>query len=131
MSAARGGQVLVSATTAEMLWSLTWVELVDLGRLDLRSVSEPIHAFGVSADGVSWLEREPSTVGNLPAPVNEWFGSVAEVHRRVARLPHRRLVTLTRAGGVGKTRYALEPATMAVDEFPDGVWMVGRCWRDR
>jgi predicted ATPase/class 3 adenylate cyclase len=128
MSAAPGGQILVSATTAEMLWSMTGIELRDLGRLDLRGVSDPIHAFGVSAEGVPWVEHEPRSVrppvGNLPAPANEWFGSVAELHRRVANLPQRRLVTLTGPGGVGKTRMALEAAAVAADEFRDGVWFV-------
>src|SRR5262245_17379074 len=86
MGAAHGGQILVSATTAEMLWSATGIELVDLGMLGLRGVSEPIHAFGVSADGVPWMERAPRTVrtsvGNLPAPVDDWFGSVADLRRR-------------------------------------------------
>jgi predicted ATPase/class 3 adenylate cyclase len=128
MSAAHGGQILVSSTTAGMLWSVTGIELVDIGRLELRGVSDPIHAFGVRAEGVPWLDREPRTartpVGNLPAPVNEWFGSVAELRRRVANLPHRRLVTLTGPGGVGKTRMALEAAALAADEFRDGVWLV-------
>jgi predicted ATPase/class 3 adenylate cyclase len=128
MSAAHGGQILVSATTAEMLWSMSGIELVDLGSLALRGISDPIHAFGVSAEGVPWVQREPRTVrtmgGNLPAPVNEWFGSVAELRRRVASLPRRRLVTLTGPGGVGKTRMALEAATVAADEFHDGVWLV-------
>jgi predicted ATPase/class 3 adenylate cyclase len=128
MGAAHAGQILVSATTVEMLWSMTGIELVDQGSLDLRGVGEPIRAFGVSADGVPWLDREPRTVGtlvgNLPAPANEWFGSVAELRRRVANLPHRRLVTLTGPGGVGKTRMALEAAALAADEYGDGVWMV-------
>jgi predicted ATPase/class 3 adenylate cyclase len=128
MGAAHGGQVLVSATTAEMLWSVTGVELVDLGVLELRGISDPIRAFGVSAPGVPWLPRAPRTVrtpvGNLPAPVDEWFGSLADLHRRVASLPQRRLVTLTGTGGVGKTRLALEAAAMAADEFRDGVWIV-------
>jgi predicted ATPase/class 3 adenylate cyclase len=128
MSAAHGGQILVSATTAEMLWSVTGIELRDLGSLELRGVSEPIHAFGVSAKDVPWVDREPTTVrtvvGNLPTPVNEWFGSVAELRRRFANLPHRRLVTLTGPGGVGKTRMALEAAAVAADEYGDGVWLV-------
>ena len=38
MSVAHGGQILVSATTADLLWSLTGVALVDLGRLELRGI---------------------------------------------------------------------------------------------
>jgi predicted ATPase len=34
-----------------------------------------------------------------------------------------RLVTLTGVGGVGKTRLALEVASLLADEFPDGVWV--------
>jgi hypothetical protein len=54
------------------------IELVDIGRLELRGVSDPIHAFGVNAEGVPWVDREPRTVRtlllNLPTPLNEWFG---------------------------------------------------------
>jgi predicted ATPase/class 3 adenylate cyclase len=128
MSAAHGGQILASATTAEMLWSMAGIELVDQGSLELRGISEPMHAFGVGAEGVPWIEREPRPVslprGNLPVPVDEWFGSVAELRRRVMNLPHRRLVTITGPGGVGKTRMALEGAALAADQFRDGVWMV-------
>jgi predicted ATPase/class 3 adenylate cyclase len=128
MTEAHGGQIVVSATTADMLWSVTGIELVDIGQLELRGVSDRIHAFAVIAEGVPWLERAPKAgrtlVGNLPFPVDEWFGSVAELRRRVADLPRRRLVTLTGTGGVGKTRMALEVATLAADEFRDGVWMV-------
>jgi class 3 adenylate cyclase len=60
MSAALGGQILASATTAEMLWSVMGIELVDLGTLELRGVSDRIHAFGGVGEGVPWLERARS-----------------------------------------------------------------------
>jgi predicted ATPase len=128
MSAAHGGQIVASSTTADMLWSMSGIELVDLGPLELRGVSDRIHTYGVSAEGVPWLERPPrvgwTPIGNLPLPVDEWFGSVAELRRRVANLSLRRLVTVTGPGGVGKTRMALEGAALAADQFRDGVWMV-------
>ena len=43
----------------------------------------------------------------------------------LARLLDRnRLVTLTGAGGSGKTRLGLEAATARVSACPDGVWLV-------
>jgi class 3 adenylate cyclase len=78
MSAAHGGQILVSSATADMLWSPNGIEPMDLGMLELRGISDPIHAFGVGAAGVPWLAREPKTartrLGNLPVPLDEWFG---------------------------------------------------------
>ena len=127
-NAAHGGQIVVSRTTADMLWPVTGLQLVDLGQHRLRGITAPIQVFGVQADGVPWLDRPlktaPAVLGNLPIQANEWFGPVDELHRRVANLPHRRLVTLTGTGGVGKTRLAIEAASLVGDEFADGVWMV-------
>jgi predicted ATPase len=63
-------------------------------------------------------------VGNLPHALTDWFGPVAELHRRVGDLGRRRLVTLTGPGGVGKTRLAIEIGALVGDDFPDGMWMV-------
>src|SRR5690606_41637793 len=47
------------------------------------------------------------------------------IFARAARLlGEARLVTMTGAGGVGKTRLALRAAARAVPDFPDGVWLV-------
>ncbi|MGW1784972.1 ATP-binding protein [Streptomyces sp. NPDC002143] len=63
-------------------------------------------------------------VGNLPAALTTFVGrrgDLAEVHRRLRAT---RLLTLTGAGGVGKTRLALEVAATSVTDFADGVWLV-------
>lgn len=73
----------------------------------------------------------PTVAGNLPLPLTSFVGraaEVAEIHRLLTSdspLPNApRLLTLTGAGGVGKTRLALEAAAGLADAFPDGVWLV-------
>src|SRR5262249_37839300 len=59
---------------------------------------------------------------NLPAQGSSFRGrdgQLAEVRRLVATC---RLVTLTGAGGVGKTRLSLQAAAGLRDGFADGVW---------
>ena len=61
---------------------------------------------------------------NLPVALTSFIGRDREL-REVARLLDRhRLVTLTGAGGSGKTRLGLEAATARVRGCPDGVWLV-------
>jgi non-specific serine/threonine protein kinase len=62
--------------------------------------------------------------GNLPAELTSFVGrrgELAEVRRLLAAS---RLVTLTGAGGVGKTRLALRAAAGMARAFRDGVWLV-------
>ena len=62
--------------------------------------------------------------GNLPAPLTDLIGRTEEVRRIDALLARERLVTLTGAGGVGKTRLALEAASRRVEDIPGGAWLV-------
>ncbi|MEU7281200.1 BTAD domain-containing putative transcriptional regulator [Streptomyces sp. NPDC045431] len=62
--------------------------------------------------------------GNLPAPLTDLIGRTDDVRRIQALLTRERLVTLTGAGGVGKTRLALEAAAHHARELPDGAWLV-------
>ncbi|MCC7360472.1 MAG: hypothetical protein IT317_13400 [Anaerolineales bacterium] len=61
---------------------------------------------------------------NLPVPVTRFFGREEELAQLVQRLGEHRLVTLTGAGGVGKTRLSLEAAGRVLNDFADGVWLV-------
>src|SRR5690349_19587700 len=61
---------------------------------------------------------------NLPRQLTSFVGrerELAEVKRLLAAHP---LVTLTGAGGVGKTRLALQAAAEVLDEYPDGVYLI-------
>jgi predicted ATPase/DNA-binding SARP family transcriptional activator len=61
---------------------------------------------------------------NLPAQLTSFVGRSLELIDVGESLVDHRLVTLTGAGGTGKTRLAVELARQVLDEYPDGVWFV-------
>ena len=60
---------------------------------------------------------------NLPAQLSSFVGRSKEMEEINRLLSTTRLLTLTGAGGCGKTRLALQVAAALVDRFPDGVWL--------
>ena len=60
---------------------------------------------------------------NLPPQLNRFVGREREIEQVRERVTSTRLLTLTGAGGCGKTRLAVEVALRALDDYPDGVWM--------
>jgi non-specific serine/threonine protein kinase len=61
---------------------------------------------------------------NLPAQLTSFVGRQREIDDIQQLLAGNRLVTLTGAGGCGKTRLGLAVAAGLADRFPDGVWTV-------
>ena len=61
---------------------------------------------------------------NLPHDVSTFLGRDTELTGLLETVDSHRLVTLTGAGGVGKTRLALQAAHRKVGAFRDGVWLV-------
>jgi DNA-binding winged helix-turn-helix (wHTH) protein len=66
------------------------------------------------------VPARPTT--NLPEPVSELMGRDAELTEILDLSASHRLVTLTGAGGIGKTRLGFEVARHRLSSFPDGVW---------
>jgi predicted ATPase/DNA-binding SARP family transcriptional activator len=62
---------------------------------------------------------------NLPVQLTSFLGRERELAALDGLVGEGRLITLTGAGGAGKTRLALEFATGAVERFGDGVWLAG------
>lgn len=128
MSAANGGQILVSETTADLLGAGEGAELVELGTRRLKGLSQELALFGVRAEGLAWkdqpLDTDQGVPGNLARLSTEFVGRIDLLKQRADSLPNRRLVTLTGPGGVGKTRAAVEAGWLSLDRFPGGVWMV-------
>lgn len=64
------------------------------------------------------------TPNNLPQQLTSFIGRQREMSEVKKLISISRLVTLTGAGGMGKTRLALQVAQTLLDKYPDGVWFV-------
>lgn len=120
-AAGHGRQVLVSTATAALLDSS---ELRDLGEHRLKDLSAPERIFQLGDGEFPPLKTLYRT--NLPIPATPFLGrehELGDVHELLAR-NDARLLTLTGAGGSGKTRLALHAAGEAAEAYPDGVWWV-------
>ena len=124
MAAGHGGQTLIADSTAGLLSD---VDLTNLGPRRLRDLPNPIAIFQLAAPGLQTdfppLRTIDSSQGNLRPIVGRLIGREAEVAEVASAVRSHRLVTMTGVGGVGKTRLALEVASILADEFPDGVWL--------
>jgi len=124
---AHGGQVLLSGATAELL---PGVSLADLGQHRLKDLGRPEHVFQLEADflpasfpPLASLDS-PELPNNLPSLLSAFIGRDREQGEVRDLIRAARLVTLTGAGGSGKTRLALQAAAEQIGVTADGVWFV-------
>jgi predicted ATPase/class 3 adenylate cyclase len=120
-AAGHGGQVLVSQTT----YNLAGADgLRDLGEHRLKDLSAPERIFQLGEGDFPRLKTLYQT--NLPVPATPFLGRDDELEHvsGLLRSDDVRLLTLTGAGGSGKTRLALQSVASVADEYPQGVWWV-------
>lgn len=130
MSIAHGGQVLLSQAVATLTGDRlpSGVALRDLGEVRLRGLGSPERVFQLmhprlrqDFPSLRSLEAIPN---NLPQQLSSFVGRDRELAKIRSLLGSTRLLTLVGAGGLGKTRLALQVAAELLDEHPDGVWFV-------
>ena len=123
-----GGQTLLSGTTedlvADRLPADAW--LTDLGTHALRDLPRPERVAQLChpdlVNGFPPLRVAKTVVEqHLPVQLTSFVGRQAELNQARDLLAENRVVTLTGAGGVGKTRLAIEAAAQLAGEFGDGV----------
>ena len=128
--AAHGGQVLLSNDTARVVEGALprGTRLRDLGEHRLKDLADPerLHQLDdrgppVRVPPPRSIEARPST---LPAELTSFVGRDAEMAGVERLLEHARLLTLTGAGGTGKTRLAIRVASRLLGSFADGVCFV-------
>jgi class 3 adenylate cyclase len=117
-SAAHGGQVVVSQTTRDLAGN----GLRELGEYRLKDLTAPERLFQLRGGEFPPLRTLRPT--NLPVQPGPLLGRRAELAELMALSETNRLVTLTGAGGSGKTRLALGLAAELSDQYRDGVWWV-------
>jgi predicted ATPase/class 3 adenylate cyclase/DNA-binding CsgD family transcriptional regulator len=126
-----GGQTVLSGATEQLVVDRlpedAW--LTDLGTHSLRDLPRPERVVQLChPDLVNEFAplRVASTVVStrLPVQLTSFVGRDAEVTQLRDLLAENRVVTLTGAGGVGKTRLAIQVAAGMAGEFGDGVWSV-------
>lgn len=130
--AAHGGQILISQATRDLLREapLDEADMFDLGEHRLADLERARRLYQLGPPGLDSVFPPPRSLAtrstNLPVQATPLIGrerEIAELRELVAG-PDVRLVTLTGAGGTGKTRLAVHAAAELLDEFPDGVWLV-------
>jgi len=128
--AGHGGQVLVSQVVHDLVVDQLPddVSLKDLGSHRLRDLGRAEHVFqvlrpdlGADFPPLRSLENIPN---NLPVQLTSFVGREPELAVLQKLLTETRMLTLTGAGGCGKTRLALELAARVLDQHPDGAWLV-------
>jgi predicted ATPase len=114
-----GGQVLVSQSTRDLVGP---DGLRDLGEHRLKDLAAEERIYQLGDDAFPPLRSLNQT--NLPLQPTPLIGRERELDEVLDLVRSHRVVTLTGAGGSGKTRLALQAAAELVEEFEDGVWFV-------
>jgi predicted ATPase/class 3 adenylate cyclase len=127
---AHGGQILLSDATSKLMDDQFPAGVLprDLGAHRLKDLAHPEQVHQLVANGLPSefpalrsLEANPN---NLPFQFTSFVGRENDIAEVKALLAEHRLVTLVGAGGVGKTRLALQVGAQLLHDYSDGVWFV-------
>ncbi len=129
-AAGHGGQILLSGTTRELIQNdlPQGMSLRDLGVHRLKDLAQPQHLFQVVAPDLPSdfqpLKTLDTLPNNLPRQLTSFVGREREMAEVKQLLTTTCLLTLTGAGGSGKTRLSLQVAADILEQYPDGIWQV-------
>ena len=128
LSAAHGGQIVLSAATADLLSEAlpAGTSLDDLGLHRLRDIATAQRIYQLRgpelAGGFPPLRSLDGMPSNLPRLAREPIGRERDLVDIEELLRRKRCVTLAGPGGIGKTTLALQVGADLSGHYPDGVW---------
>jgi predicted ATPase/DNA-binding CsgD family transcriptional regulator len=128
---AHGGQTVLSGTTSDLVADLLpdGVWLNDMGTHPLRDLPRPERVVQLCHPDLR-NEFPPLRVKShpaaqqLPTQLTSFVGRADEMGTIAGLVGASRLVTLTGAGGVGKTRLAVHTVVELAGSYRDGAWYV-------
>jgi predicted ATPase/DNA-binding winged helix-turn-helix (wHTH) protein len=145
--AARAGEVVSNEELISTVWPNVFVAENNL-RVNMTALRKALGPEGSATDGyisnvpgrgysftvavtcetvgppAPRLQDGPSVMRSLPRPLGTVFGREAALDILTAQLSQRRLVTITGAGGIGKTTLVLAAAEQLKEIYPDGIAFV-------
>lgn len=130
--AAHGGQILLSDATRMILEQAPaeGISVTDLGEHRLKDLQRPERLFQVLHPDLPTMFPALRTLDayshNLPPQPTQFVGRERELEatRQALLRDEVRLLTLTGAGGIGKTRLALQLAAEMIDRFQHGAYFI-------
>jgi predicted ATPase/Tfp pilus assembly protein PilF/DNA-binding XRE family transcriptional regulator len=81
-------------------------------------------AVGGDTDHAPWRLSNIDQQSNLPSLFTSFIGREKEQREVISLLKKNRMVTLAGAGGMGKTRLAIQVGHQLLNAYPNGVWFV-------
>ena len=132
MAAGHGGQTLLCGETHARTYDLlpAGAALRDLGQRRLKDLGRPEQIFQLLHPDLATdfpplrsLDN-PELPNNLPQQTSSFIGREKESAVLRDLLSKTRLLTLTGAGGSGKSRLSVHVAADLLDRYFDGVWLV-------
>ncbi|MBV8670467.1 MAG: adenylate/guanylate cyclase domain-containing protein, partial [Candidatus Eremiobacteraeota bacterium] len=129
MSIGHGGQILLSNAAYELVKDDPPPETTfnDLGSHQLKDLHKPERVWQAAAGGTAQahppLRSVASFPNNLPLQVTTFHGREDDIQEVKRHLQEHRLLTIFGAGGVGKTRLAIQAGAELLERFSDGVWV--------
>lgn len=127
---AHGGQVVMSSATEALVRRHLppGASIQDVGRHRLRDLTQPERVYQLDhvdlPSDFSRLRSLDTFKHNLPLQLTSFVGRETEIEAVKRELQSHRLVTVTGAGGSGKTRFALQVAADLIEGFENGVWLI-------
>jgi predicted ATPase/DNA-binding CsgD family transcriptional regulator len=122
-------ELVISTSTAERHVAniLTKLEMHSRAEIAVWAAEQEWSGNVSEKVGDGWSSSLSSTLSrktNLPSELSSFVGREREIEELKIVLARSRLLTVTGAGGIGKTRLAMRIASQVAENYSGGVWLV-------